>query len=83
MPAVLHALAQDLADRAGEILGPVRDRSDARRLLREDTEAEHPGLAAGDRNLLVDLALERLAADDFFGWEFVGDPFADDDAPRD
>ncbi|MEN9812264.1 MAG: hypothetical protein RL479_950 [Verrucomicrobiota bacterium] len=72
----LRPLAQDLAQRAGDLLHPIPDRNGAKRLLLEEIEVEHPALGPGERAQLVAWTLALLEADDFFGVEYVGDVFA-------
>ncbi|MBM3865236.1 MAG: hypothetical protein FJ381_04955 [Verrucomicrobia bacterium] len=73
----LRLLAQDLAQRAGDLLRPVPDRNGAKRLLLAEIEVEHPALGATERAQVADWTLALLEADDFFGVEYVGNPFAD------
>ena len=72
----LRPLAQDLAQRAGDLLHPIPDRNGAKRLLLEEIGVEHPALGPGERAQLVAWTLALLEADDFFGVEYVGDVFA-------
>ncbi|MBM3843054.1 MAG: hypothetical protein FJ397_07305 [Verrucomicrobia bacterium] len=72
----LRPLAQDLAQRAGDLLHPVPNRNEARRLLLEEIELEYPALGAAQRAQVVDWTLAWLEADDFFGVEYVGNAFA-------
>lgn len=72
----LRPLAQDLAERAGDLLHPAPDRHGARRMLLEEIELEHPLLAAAERAQVASWALALLEDDDFFGVEYVGDAFA-------
>lgn len=72
----LRPLAHDLAQRAGDLLPPATDRADARRLLLEELELEHPALGPAERARIAGWTLALLEDDDFFGVEFVGDAFA-------
>ncbi len=72
----LRPLAYDLAQRAGDILGPMPDRHGARRLLLEEIELDHPTLGSAERAQIAAWTLTLLEADDFFGVEYVGDAFA-------
>lgn len=79
----LRPLAQDLAQRAGDLLHPVPDRTGAKRLLLEEIEVEYPALGAAERAQVADWTLALLEADDFFGVEYVGDAFAGSGAADD
>lgn len=79
----LRPLAQDLAQRAGDLLHPVPDRNEARRLLRDEIEVEHPGLGETARTQVVEWTLALLEGEDFFGVEYVGDAFAGSGAADD
>jgi len=72
----LRPLAQDLAQRAEDLLHPIPDRNGARRLLLEEIELEYPALGAAERAQVADWTLAWLEADDFFGVEYVGNVFA-------
>lgn len=72
----LRPLAQDLAQRAGDLLHPIPDRNGARRLLLGEIELEYPALGAAERAQVADWTLAWLEADDFFGVEYVGNVFA-------
>jgi len=71
----LRPLAQDLAERAEDLLQPVPDRAGARRVLLEDIEVEHPALGPMERAQVAEWTLALLEAEDFFGVEYVGDAF--------
>lgn len=77
MPADLTRLAADLASRADDLLADARNRTDARTCLRELVESEYAALSAPERAAVIDGVMRLLEEEDFFGIEFVGDPFAE------
>ncbi len=72
----LRPLAQDLAQRAGDLLQPAPDRHGARQLLLAEIELEYPTLGPAERAQVASWAMALLEDDDFFGVEYVGDAFA-------
>ncbi len=72
----LRPLAQDLAQRAGDLLQPTPDRHSARKLLLAEIELEYPTLGPAARAQVASWAMALLEDDDFFGVEYVGDAFA-------
>lgn len=75
----LRALIDEIASEADEFLAGVTDRKQGRAGIEEFITMEHPDLAPADRKQVVDGVMAVLESEDFFGVEFVGDPFADDE----
>ncbi len=74
----LPLIIGDLADRADDFLAGAKDRAQGRAAIAEEITLEYPGLADSDRAAVVNGVMAILEDEDFFGLEFVGDPFADD-----
>lgn len=83
MDAVLASLIEDLADRADDLLAGTRDRAQARAEIVEHLANEHPSLDADARGAVTAGVMAILEEEDFFGIEFVGDPFADNEQAAD
>ena len=78
MSADLRTIIGDIADRADDFLAGVRDRGQARAGISELITMDYGELTPGDRALVVAGVMQVLEEEDFFGGEFVGDPFADE-----
>jgi len=74
----LPLIIGDLADRADDFLAGAKDRAQGRAGIEEAITMDYPGLAAADRAAVVQGVMAILEDEDFFGTEFVGDPFADE-----
>jgi len=83
MPSDLRHIIDDIASRADEFLAGAANRAQGRAGIEEYITLEHHELAPDDRKKVVDGVMAVLEAEDFFGTEFVGDPFKDDEEPRD
>lgn len=79
----IHTLTADLTTRAEDLLAGVADRTVARTRLLEELALDYPDLTAAHRAEIVTGVIAALAHDDFFGWEFCGDPFAEEPEPAD
>ena len=77
----LPALIDEIANQADEFLDGVTDRKQGRAGIEEYITMEYPELNPADRKQVVDGVMAVLESEDFFGVEFVGDPFADEDKP--
>jgi hypothetical protein len=77
----IQTLIIELTTRADDVLAGVTDRTIARALLLDELTLDYPDLTAHHRSEIVTGVLAALEADDFFGWEFCGDPFADEPEP--
>lgn len=79
MAANLRPIIDEIADQADDFLAEVRDRAQARAGISEVITMDYPELDPNDRNAVVAGVMKVLEEEDFFGTEFVGDPFADDE----
>ena len=70
-------IIDDIANRADDFLAAASDRKQARAGIEEFVTLEHPALESADRQEVVEGVMRVLAAEDFFGIEFVGDTFKD------
>ena len=84
MTADLRPIIEDIANRADEFLGDTRDRMHARAGIEEVITMDYSVLNVADRKVVVSGVMGVLEDEDFFGTEFVGDPFSDpEDAEED
>ncbi len=74
----IHTLIAELTARADDLLAGVTDRPSARTILLEELTLDYPDLTAVHRAEIVAGVITALENDDFFGWEFCGDPFTDE-----
>lgn len=72
------ALIAELADLADEFLDGVTDRAQARAAIAEQINLDYFTLNPADRTKVTEGVMAHLEAEEFFGTEFVGDPFKDD-----
>lgn len=77
MDEALATISEALAGRADDFLSGVGDRAGARTGIAEELTLEYPGLEPAARAAIIDRVMEILVEEDFFGIEFVGDPFSD------
>ena len=82
MTADLRPIIDDIANRADEFLAGAGDRNQARAGIEELITMDYPTLNAPDRTVVVTGVMSVLEDEDFFGTEFVGDPFSDPDDPE-
>jgi hypothetical protein len=82
MTADLRPIIDDIANRADDFLAGARDRSQARAGIEELITMDYPTLTAFDRTVVVTGVMSVLEDEDFFGTEYVGDPFSDPDDPE-
>ena len=75
---MISTLCAELTARADDVLAGVTDRTVARARLLEELALDYPDLTTSHRAEIVAGVLATLAAEEFFGWEFCGDPFSDD-----
>ncbi|MEY2881656.1 MAG: hypothetical protein RLZZ15_4036 [Verrucomicrobiota bacterium] len=76
--AHLRSLIDELASRAEDFSADPPDRAQTKSALAEELTLDYPTLPAADRAAVVAGVMAALAEADFFGVEFVGDPFADE-----
>lgn len=79
----LRPLIDDIASRSDDFLDGVTDRAQARAGIAELLTVEYAALPATARQPVIDGVIAVLEADDFFGVEFVGDAFRDDEVDAD
>lgn len=80
MAADLRPLIAELASRADDFLADVKERSRAREVIADELSVEYPQLDAAARQALIAGVMAVLEDEDFFGVEYAGDAFSDDDA---
>ena len=78
MTADLRPIIDDIANRADDFLDGSPDRAHARAGIEEVVTMDYPTLNPMDRATVVAGVMAVLNEEDFFGIEFVGDPFRDD-----
>lgn len=83
MPGDLHPIIDEIASRADDFLAGARDRAQGRAGIEELLTMDYPGLTPPDRAAIVAGVMAVLEEEDFFGTEFVGDPFTDPEEPND
>lgn len=74
----LAAIIAEIADQADEFLEGVTDRAQARAGIAELINLDYFTLGPADRKAVTDGVMAALEVEEFFGTEFVGDPFKDD-----
>ena len=79
MTADLNAIIHDIASRADDFLAGRTSRPQARAGIEEVVTMDFPTLNPDDRSVVVAGVMAVLEDEDFFGTEFVGNPFSDDD----
>ena len=83
MTADLRPIIDDIASRADDFLAEARDRAQARAGVEELITMDYPMLNPADRTVVVTGVMSVLEDEDFFGTEFVGDPFSDPEDAND
>ena len=78
MTADLRPIIDDIASRAEDFLADTRDRTHARAGIEEVVTMDYATLNLIDRATVVTEVMAVLNEEDFFGIEFVGDPFGDE-----
>jgi hypothetical protein len=79
----LRPIIDDIASRADDFLAGARDRNQARAGIDEVITIDYPTLNPSDRTVVIAGVMSVLEDEDFFGTEYVGDPFRDDDEEED
>ena len=75
----LRPIINAIADQADHFLAGARDRAHARAGISELLTMDYSYLNPADRNAVVSGVMSVLEEEDFFGTEFVGDPFSEED----
>jgi hypothetical protein len=78
MAADLRPIIDEIANQADDFLAGVSDRAQARAGISELLTMDYSHLNPADRTIVITCVMSVLEHEDFFGTEFVGDPFADD-----
>jgi hypothetical protein len=79
MAADLRPIIDDIASRADDFLAGARDRAQGRAGVEELLTMDYGNLTPADRTIVITGVMSVLEDEDFFGTEFVGDPFKDDE----
>lgn len=79
MTADMRPIIEEIASRADDFLAGTKDRSQARAGIEELLTMDYPTLTLPDRSTVIAGVMLVLEEEDFFGTQFVGDPFSDDD----
>ena len=79
MSSDLRPIIDEIASRADEFLAGARDRAQGRAGVEEVITMDYPTLSPPDRTVVITGVMSVLEDEDFFGTEFVGDPFSDRD----
>jgi len=79
----LRPIIDDIANRADDFLAGARDRPQARAGIEEVITMDYPSLNPPDRSVVVTGVMSVLEDENFFGTEFVGDPFSEPDESAD
>jgi hypothetical protein len=82
MTADLRPIIDEIANRAEDFLGDTRDRAQARAGVEEVITMDYPTLNPVDRAVVATGVMSTLEEEDFFGTEYVGDPFSEPDEPE-
>ena len=83
MTADLRPIIEDIASRADDFLAGSSHRAHARAGIEEVVTMDYPTLNPDDRKVVVGGVMSVLEDEDFFGTEFVGDPFSDPEDAED
>ena len=77
MPVDLRRIIDEITRRADDFLEENCDRTHARAGIEEVITMDYSALTPPDRSAVVAGVMSVLAEEDFFGIEFVGDPFSE------
>lgn len=75
----LRPIIDEIASRADDFLAGVQDRAHGRAGIEEAITIDYPTLDPEQRREVVEGVMGVLEDEDFFGTEFVGDPFSETD----
>lgn len=75
----LDAIMAEIASRADDFLAGADNRAQGRAGIAELLTMDYSHLHPTDRAAVTTGVMALLEAEDFFGVEYVGDPFADED----
>lgn len=74
----LRPIIEEIASHADDFLDGVSDRAQARAGIAELITLDFVDLTPAQRTNVIAGVMAVLESEDFFGTEFVGDPFADE-----
>ena len=75
----LRPIIEEIAFQADDFLEGVTDRAQARAGISEMITLDYSDLTPAQRNQVTDGVMAVLEKEDFFGTEYVGDPFQDNE----
>ena len=78
----LRPIINDIASRADEFLDGTKDRAQSRAGIDEFLTMDYALLSPPDRTVVITGVMSILEDEDFFGTEYVGDPFSDPEEPE-
>lgn len=79
MPADLRHIIDEIARQADEFLAGATGRKQGRAGIEEFLTLEYADLSPSDRKQVVDGVMHVLEDESFFGTEFVGDAFKEEE----
>ena len=79
MASDLRPIIAEIADQADDFLADAKDRAQAKAGIAELLTMDYAHLNPIDRATVVAGVMSVLEEEDFFGAEYVGDPFSDDE----
>jgi hypothetical protein len=79
----LRPIIDEIAAQADDFLQGARDRAQARAGIQELLTIDYADLTPAARAKVTDGVMAVLEREDFFGTEFVGDAFKDEDSSED
>ena len=82
MAADLPSIIDEIANQADDFLAGARDRAQAKAGISELLTMDYSELNPTERAAVVKGVMAVLEEEDFFGAEFVGDPFTDEDGEQ-
>lgn len=74
----LHPIIDEIASHADEFLAGARNRDQGRAGIAKVLTLEYNHLVASDRKKVTDAVMAILEHEDYFGPEYVGNPFEDE-----
>jgi hypothetical protein len=75
----LRPIIEEIASQADDFLKGIRDRAQARAGIAELLALEFADLSPAQRTVVTAEVMATLEDEDFFGTEYVGDAFKDDE----
>jgi hypothetical protein len=78
----LRPIIDEIASRADDFLAGTKDRAQSRAGIAELLTMDYSMLSPTDRTIVITGVMSILEDEDFFGTEYVGDPFSDPEEPE-